>query len=414
MSLAGRIAVFAFVALFAATPALAGGFQLNEHGARAMAQAGAFAARATDGSAMFFNPAGLGFQKNASIYLGTTLVIPSTSFYGPLELGTNQETKLNSQVFTPINAYVTYPIMDGLVAGIGVNNPYGLGTEWPETWAGRYITTKIDLVTFFYNATVSYRLLDNLSIGAGFNFVTGDVTIQRAVPVTSVSVPSDPRVNLSLSGTGLGFTAGLMYKLGDDWSIGASYRHPVKVEASGDATFSPNYAVLALPQGKASAALTLPSTGFFGIAYKAMDNFDLEADFQFIGWSSYDSLMIEFKDATTPDKATSVSHKKYQDTWMIRVGGEYRIGDLALRAGYYFDHSPVKDEYVEPLLPDANRHGLNIGAGYKFTDHISADVAWLFIKFLDREVTNSVVENSFNGTYKSIANLIALNLGYTF
>ena len=46
-----------------------GGFQINEHGAKAMGMGGAFTAQASDPSAIFFNPAGLGFQKGINVLL---------------------------------------------------------------------------------------------------------------------------------------------------------------------------------------------------------------------------------------------------------------------------------------------------------------------------------------------------------
>ena len=62
------------VMLCSGTSAMGGGFQLNEHGARAMAQAGAFAARASDPSAMFFNPAGMSFQRGFQVMAGATMI----------------------------------------------------------------------------------------------------------------------------------------------------------------------------------------------------------------------------------------------------------------------------------------------------------------------------------------------------
>ena len=64
----------------------AGGFQLNEHGTRAMGQAGAFAARAYDPSAVYFNPAGLAFQDRDALYIGTVLITPLIDFYGPTHI----------------------------------------------------------------------------------------------------------------------------------------------------------------------------------------------------------------------------------------------------------------------------------------------------------------------------------------
>jgi hypothetical protein len=53
-------------------------------------------------------------------------------------------------------------------------------------------------------------------------------------------------------------------------------------------------------------------------------------------------------------------------------------------------------------LPDANRHGLSAGIGLNLTDHLKVDAGYLFIKFLDRTVTNTIPATSFDGTYKSV------------
>jgi len=404
--LAGALAL----TLVLASQVLAGGFQLNEHGARAMAQAGAFAARATDGSAIYFNPAGLGFQKMGSVYLGVTAITPATSFYGPTQRNPNEKTALLAQTFTPINFYVTSPVTDRLHVGIGVNNPYGLGTEWPREWAGKFLTTKVDLKTFFITPTVSYRLTDQLSVGAGVNVVTGSVLLEKAVSVSSVALPASPLASISMGASGVGFNVGVMYKPLDILSIGLSYRSQVKTDATGNVSFTPNYVALGFPNGAVSTTLTLPATGFAGVAFTPIKNLELEIDYQYIGWSSYNELAIEFKSNNT----RTVSPKNYENTYMIRFGGEYTFDMLHLRAGYYYDRSPVKTEYVEPLLPDASRNGFNIGLGYDITPEFSIDVAYLFIKFDQRVVTNSIPENSFDGTYTSYADLIGVNFGYRF
>ncbi len=393
-----------------AATAFAGGFQLNEQGARAMSQAGAFAARATDGSAMYFNPAGLGFQTQASVLLGVTLIAPTSSFYGPLENNTNTKYEQVSQVFTPVNGYIVYPVIDRLTVGVAVNNQYGLGTEWPSDWPGRFLAVKTDLQSWFFTPTVSYRLTDELSLGAGFVYATGKVKITKGVSIVSVQTPSPVSTTLDLSGHGMAFSAGLLYKITPDLSVGLSYRGKVKIDASGSATFDPNYAVLDFPQGDVSASITLPATGFFGIAYRPMKNLEVEADYQYIGWSSYKDLAFTF----AADNSTVSSPKNYSDTYMIRVGGEYVVDKWQFRAGYLYDHSPVSTEYVEPILPDANRNGLNIGVGYDLTPHWNVSVAYFFLKFDERVVTNSIPENSFNGTYHSYANLFGVDLEYKF
>lgn len=386
--------------------AFGGGFQLNEHGARAMAQGGAFAARAYDGSAIYFNPAGLAFQGN-SVYLGATFIMPKVSFFGPTQANTNSETKMTDQLFTPINFYGTYAVTDDIHVGLGVNNPYGLGTEWDKDWVGRFISVKIDLQSFYFTPTVAYKISDALSVGVGMNYVTGSVKINRAVSIPFSS--PNPRLDLELNATGFGYNAGLLYKFNPELSVGASYRSSTKLDATGTAKFDPNYAILGLPQGDASASLTLPATAFVGVAYSPIKNLELEADYQFIGWSVYKELAIEFK--ADPSK-NSVSPKNYEDTYIIRLGGEYAIDDLKLRAGYLFDRSPVLPAYVEPLLPDANRNGFNIGAGYQITKELSVDVSYLFLKFDQRKAENTAIQ--FDGTYNMSANLFGIDIGYSF
>jgi long-chain fatty acid transport protein len=79
------------------------------------------------------------------------------------------------------------------------------------------------------------------------------------------------------------------------------------------------------------------------------------------------------------------------------------------RAGYLLDRTPVKGKYVEPILPDANRNGINLGVGYKIDDMFTVDVAYLFLKFDQRKASGTEV--NFDGTYNQTANLFGINLG---
>lgn len=400
----------ALLLLVSAGSLRAGGFQLNEAGARAMAQADAFAARATDASAIYFNPAGLAFQPGNSVLLGATLIAPNVTFYGPVGTynpGILNESKLKNEIFTPLNLYAKFEITPELHAGIGLNNPYGLGTEWPADWVGRSLTQKIDLKTFFITPTLAYKVMDRLSVGAGFNYVFGSVLIKRAA---STIVSPEPIVTLDLTAkNAYGWNVGARYLLTDDISIGASYRSKVKIDAKGSAAFAPSAPGLGLPAGDASASITLPATAFFGVSYKAMPNLEIEADYQFVGWSSYDTLAIDF--AVNP-AARIAQPKLYNDTYILRLGGEYTWNNWQFRAGYYFDHSPVKTEYLEPLLPDSDRNGFNLGAGYRIADNVRVDVSYLFLKGAQRKAENTVL--NFDGTYNSYVNLLGFNIGYTF
>lgn len=382
-----------------------------------MAQGGAFVARASDPSAIFFNPAGIAYLKGLNIMAGTTMVLPLVSFRGPSNFNTNQETKMNNIVFLPSNAYVTYSMENGLSFGLGFFNPYGLGVEWGESWVGKAITTKSTVQTFYFNPTVSYRFGDptgfNGSVGVGFDYVLGTVLLRKRIP----NFDPQPTIALETSkpGTGTGFSAGILVKPVEGVSVGVSYRSPTKIDFNGTAKIDGASAAVQplFPGGDATTSIKLPATLFAGVAVKPIENLELEADYQFTGWSSYDKLEIDFAQETSAQKDQSYP-KNYEDVFMIRLGAEYTMGDMQLRAGYIFDKSPVPDASLEPLLPDANRNDLSFGLGYKLTPNWTIDVSYMMVLFNQRTTDPGVTMNKFDGTYNSTAHLFAIDIGYHF
>ena len=406
------ISLLAFVLLSVST-AFSSGYQLNEHGAPGVAMGGAFTARAWDASAIYFNPAGLSYVKGFNVMLGGTLILPSTTFTGPYP--DNTSTKMNSLTFFPPNAYVSYNFDNGFAAGVGLFTPEGLGTNWPSDWIGRFVITKISLQSFDINPTVSYSFLDNMiSVGAGFDYALGSVELERynQTPFSdSAGNPITPFVHMDGSGNGAGYNFGIMMKPYPDISLGFSYRSKINFKVnSGTATFS-NAGTLAdsLPGGAISTSLPFPTTWYAGIAYTA-DKFSIEADYQYVGWSAYQSLTINFQKQTSLQTNTSITGD-YSNSYIFRVGGEYVLNDMwKLRAGVFYDKNPVPDAYDLPILPDADRLGLNIGFGVNVTSKISVDASYMFLPFKQRTITNSAV--NLDGTYNTNANLIGVDISY--
>lgn len=392
-----------------------GGFQINEQGARAMAMGGAFTGLANDPSALYFNPAGITQLSGTHFMAGVTLIFPSSSFRGPSPSTT--EYNMKDQTFNPINFYGTYQFNNELYFGLSVTNQYGLGTLWDDNWVGNTMAVKTDLKTFFFNAVAAYKLTDQLSVSAGFIYALGNVEISRYTsfsPFTGMA-----KVTLKGDGHAFGFTAGILYKMSSELSFGLSFRSQAKFNLTGDANSEGGPAAVQplLPKGGISSEITTPLNITFGIAAHPITKLTVTADFQYIGWSSYDKLSVDFADPNLEDLS---SYRGYEDTYIIRFGAEYQLLDkLALRGGLLYDKNPVKDELLDPTLPDANRLGFNVGFGYKLAQNFSVDVAYLFLRFAERTIINSQQSYTwgnapFNGTYNSTAHLIAFNLSYNF
>ena len=401
--------------LLAISNANSGGFQINEQGAKAMGMAGAFTALADDPSAVYFNPAGITQLEGTQIMTGLTLITPFASFRGVSPQIT--EYKMKEQMFNPINLYLTHKLNDKLAAGFSVNNPYGLGSQWEEDWIGKYVAGKTEITTFFISSVIAYDLMDNLTISAGPIYALGEVEISKKTGLAPFA--GDAEVELKgEDNSAWGFSAGALYKaIEDQLSFGLSFKSETKFEFEGTVTSDgPVQLEDILPSGDISAKLTTPMNLTFGASYKLIPELTLTADYQYIGWSCYDTLAVDFKKNS---EWNIKSPKNYENTYILRFGCEYSLNDnLDFRTGILYDNNPVKDEWVDPMLPDANRLGFNFGFGYKF-NNIIIDFAYLFLRFEQREITNSKVNYTdgnapFNGVYNSDASLFGFNLSYKF
>jgi long-chain fatty acid transport protein len=423
-----KILTLFFVCVLFAGNMYPSGFQINENGARAMAMAGAFTGLADDPSAIYFNPAGITQLDGIQIYAGATMIMPISSFSLPPQYSI-PKTNMDSQVFFPINFYITYHITSDLSVGLGINNQFGLGTKWPQDWVGSQLAVETSVKTFFFTPVVAYKISPKLSISAGATIATNNVLISRMGAAPDPRLPNYLITLDSKTATAVGFTLAFLYKPDDRIQIGACYRSKSKFNLTGTATSNPasfpfqvapgTYAQIPYPNGDISASLTTPPDFTFGISIKPIDKWTITADYQWIGWSTYDSLKVNFNSYKNPLNGAAVSisvPKQYQDSYILRVGTEYKVDDiLSLRAGIYYDHNPIPEGYVDPTLPDADRTGICVGAGYNFTNNLRVDLAYQLILFPDRTTSYFVpgtTNTYFNGTYSNIAHLIGLNLSY--
>ena len=398
------------------TPAFGAGFLLFEQGSKAMGMAGAFTAQADDGSAMFHNVAGLAFQdfaegKERSFLAGITFVRPTESgfqgqapFPGPTATGEQAD-----QLFTVPHVYFARRLNSRWTFGLGVNAPFGLSTEWdnPETFAGRYISTRAELSAVDLNPSVAWRVNDELAVGFGAVIRLSEISLQRFIPQRNPftgAVVDVGFANLESSfDEGFGFNVGALYKRPGGLSIGFSYRSKVDTDYAGAATLTQiptgddgfdALVAASVPFGvplALSTSLEFPDMASLGVAYEISEKLLVEADVNWTGWSSFDVVELEF--VTAPALSETIP-ENYEDAQNYRIGVRYDTSDSRQwRFGVYFDETPQPEETVGPLLPDADRYGVTIGYGTK-----RYDVALMYVQFDDRTTTTN--HDNFFGTYE--------------
>ncbi len=230
-----KLSMIAIVILFSVSMVFASGFSIYEQGAKATAMGGAFIAQANDVTGVFYNPAGITSLDGLQLGLGTTIIMPSFAFEGPVPLS-NAKTEADEGIFTPVSFYATYKINDDISAGFGFYTLYGLASEWPSGWAGRELATTSEIQTFFLNPVVAYNLTEGLSVAVGVSVAFGNVSLERSVAMLPFPLFAESR--LEGSATGYGFNIGAQYQVNKELSIGAVYRGNMLMEFdNGDVTF---------------------------------------------------------------------------------------------------------------------------------------------------------------------------------
>jgi long-chain fatty acid transport protein len=126
----------------------------------------------------------------------------------------------------------------------------------------------------------------------------------------------------------------------------------------------------------------------------------------------YDSLQIDFKENTEKLKDIS-SARKYKDVYIFRIGGEYKFSHkMVLRAGGYYDMTPVPNGYVTPETPDADRIGITLGTSIRINSHIIIDASLLYNETKERTGIN--LETQFGGTFKTKTVVPGIGVEYRF
>lgn len=455
--------------LLPVTYAAAEGYQVNSLSAKQAGMGHVGAAMKLGAESMHFNPAGLGFMdKTLDLSAGVSGVFTTVKF-----TNNSYSHKADNDPSTPLYFYGAFKIYDFLSAGVSVNTPYGSAMDWGKNWKGAGLIQDISLKAYSIQPTISWKITDRLSIGAGMMMMFGDFSLSRAlIPAGQLNalnayaslIPEMgpileenkdmiakyndmPAASATLSGDAgvrLGFNVGAMFDVTDKFTVGVSYRSKVKMNVpEGEAVLS--YAneselkdffnqvnpillkyqqqpvgVPPLDQGTFKASLPLPSNFNVGVTYTPNNRWLFSGEVQFVGWGAYKNLNVEFWPREVLGNYDIKAVKEYQNTRIYRLGGQFAATDrFDVRLGVYYDESPVKDEYLNPETPSMNKLGISTGLSFRPLQSLSVDLAFTYVTGFGRDgsypmPTAVAPENTFGGHYKVSAFTPTIGVAYNF
>lgn len=396
----------------------AGGYRVAAQGQRALAMGHTGVAVVNSAETAFFNPSGIVLLENKfNVSAGVTGVFSNVKWQNQ---STGEFAQTDNPMGTPFYLYATYKINEWLAAGISAYTPYGSTVEWEQDWAGSHLVNNIDLAAIFVQPLVSIKLSDVFTVGGGPIFVTGNVNFNRNINRTLTDEEGN-RSNVTVDDSGVtnwGWSASFTLTPIEDFRIGFNYRSEIILDAEGgQALFAgvPNSGLVPAENGETTfnASLPLPAELTIGASWKANDKWLFAFDYNRTYWEVYDALDIVFGNGSE-----SINPRNYKNSSVYRFGAEYiASSDFTLRAGYYYDETPVRPTYFAPETPRNDAQGYTAGLSFQINQNIAIDASFLYLRFKEVDASYDYYQENgqnvpFEGTYKSNAFLPGLGITY--
>jgi long-subunit fatty acid transport protein len=400
-----------------ATPSVsfAGGFEIPDHGARALGRGGAYAVGAKDLTAMHYNPATM------AKFRGTRIMISHNSIHQGMEFSRNpiadgwtqgpSGPDVGGTTFDPVTNATPWFLLGGFAVissdfgldnatfYMGMHGPSAVGRHsYPDYGPQAFQLTKMNVLTVFYHlggawkyhskkknrdvfgigGSIAYAQLPNMEYGLLVDNSQlsstdpSDFSIFRPLPSED---PMDVQgvTTLTLKDmTGISGNLGLWYRPLEQLELGLAGRViPTNFSPEGGLTLEtndPNDDVGVEQVEVKMERVPMPIMLRAGARYIGMKGerelYDIEVDAQWENWAQLDSYEISFDNEPTGLTLFPISMpKNWKNTISVRVGGDYNVVEdhLWVRAGGFFETGAVEDAYAHLDFPSFDRGGVGLG-----------------------------------------------------
>lgn len=411
-----------FAVTVASTSIFASGFAINEQSISGMGTG--FAGRssaAEDASTVYGNPAGMARLKREQVTGGVTLINAYTdiSDASSFPSGGTNDGDMVPLIGIPMGYYVK-PLNDQITVGVGVYAPFGMKTDYENSFAGRYFGTKSGVEVVTFQPTVSYAVNEKISVGFGptINRIEGtlesDISLTPAAPDGSVRIKGDD--------IALGFNVGVLAQLTDSTRVGLTYHSKVDYKLEGDTKIE--YGLFALPGlGKnqkfdASLDVTTPESIDLSFTHELSDHWTLYAGSTWTRWSRLKDITVQnsgVPGALAGQFGKITEKQNWHDTWAHALGVSYKLNkQWVLRTGLSFDQSPVNNTDRSPRIPSGDRTIFSLGAGWSPIDDLTIDVAYSYLREEAVNLNNIGHGQSYSAKYENWASAFGMGMTYRF
>lgn len=448
-------------------------FSVAELGARAAGMGTAFIGVADDGSALFYNPAGIAFQPGKHLEMDNAVVVglfrfsPTTTPVGQVVPSKGYSQAIKPHFIPLASLYATMQLSEKFTFGFAMFTPFGLSansTNFNDSdpnltkFPGRFAGTRARLEEYWFQPTLAYKLNKSTAIAVGPAFVHTHLLIEQSIlnpkgdalefgrDAANTVFPGVPKEQAAaviarmlpegrsrLAGTAqsMGFAAGFMHKNEKlKTNVGLMFRSAVTNHLKGKASFAfgtgytleqyvgASFLPNAFPNQPITGTFTTPATYGIGISNTSIPKMRIAFDFRLQDYKRFSSVPINFgiNEDNTKDIALPAERRllfNFKISYHFAFGAERTLSPtMTIRLGYMRDLSPVPDQSVGPLFPDANRNSFTVGATKKVGTK-DYSIFYEAMRF-DRRTTDVAANSNLytNGLYRNFAHVAGLGLRF--
>lgn len=312
-----------------------------------------WAATANDASTTYSNPAGLVRLCHPQLVIAGVGAAGNTRFTG--KAGTPLGLKKGAAPgtaggFLPL-LYYSHPISNRVVVGVGLNGPFGLGTNYKKDTLVRYLATRSRVVVIDFMPSIGVRITNELSFGIGLDIEHASVLLNNMYG-PPLSVP-DSKASNSLNGFGYGFHAGLLYQFNPCTRLGWSYNSQVMLHTTGYSTVYGPAGDFRAPNQRLRTAL--PAFSQMSIYHDINPKWTTMASVFYTRWRTITHITLPNTVLPGGETISVTIPFEYHDTVDYAVGLNYHINEkwmLRTGATYYNSPSNNRDRSVaDPIGP---------------------------------------------------------------
>lgn len=381
----------------------------------------------TNPTALYYNPAGIGFSEGTDILLDGQLALRGMTWQHSLAptdppdppggQGANAGTAHLFNVFAA-PAFGATTRVGAFAFGLGLFVPFGgresweqnqqfVGSQYPLAAAGVQRWHVIDGALTFVYATLgaAYRI-GPLSIGIAGNLILSSVSFSQAKNTNGLGTPDtqrEGRADLDVSGVTGSFAVGGMLEVVPDrlW-LAASYQSQPNLgpqTMNGTLTVTEPYAQ---PPGSLTTNVSfteaLPDILRAGVRFRPRKDVELRLFGDYTRWSVNKTQCVAlqghpcqvYADGSDATGGYVIANylRDWHDTFGVRLGGSYWVRPgVELFAGTGFETEAVPDATLEPSLADADNVLLSGGARVLVARWFYLAASYTQLVFFDRNNT---------------------------